>query len=98
VRDHVDRGVLTPDTKKRPAPGRLSTGRGALSVVRSTVTGMNELADQIEAELVRVLAAERAAGREAGEGQVALVDDDGTPVLRLASVAGVAARVARDWF
>jgi hypothetical protein len=56
---------------------------------------MDELAEQIEAELVRVLASERAAGRTAGDGQVALVDDDGTPVLRLASVAGIAARVAR---
>ncbi|MFC3988705.1 hypothetical protein [Actinoplanes siamensis] len=58
---------------------------------------MDELAARIEAELVRVLAQERAAGREVGEGQVALTDDDGTPVLRLASVAGIAARVARSW-
>lgn len=56
---------------------------------------MDELAERIEAELLRVLAQERAANRTTGDGQIALVDDDGTPVLQLADVAGIAARVAR---
>jgi hypothetical protein len=58
---------------------------------------MDELAERIEAELLRMLAQERAADRATGDSQVALVDDYGMPVLPLASVAGIAARVARAW-
>jgi hypothetical protein len=55
----------------------------------------DDLEERITARLVRVIEHQRRGRFEVGEGQLALVDEDGTPRLSLADVARLAAQEAR---